>query len=331
MEDQVKYLKEKTPITAVAIHQKTENLDSVLDDVEQGFYSLVFTSPESMLSKVKLRQLLSSSSFQEHRIGVAIDEDHVMVEWGYADFKKKVFRNHYSNLVQLRTLLGDNISFALFTATASRLMELKIFESLGLTPYDFTRVLLDPDRKNIYYQVQMVPKVSLSIIFAFVIEDFVNNGDSSKRRLIYCQTRKRCALLFNMFTLNLGQNLYSGAVPDPRLRRVDMFHGGTPDSLKSHILDQVTKQDTHLRVVSCTIAFGMGVNCRGVNESIHFGPSKSITLFVQESGRIGRNDFYTSTSVIGDEWYEIGNDPSLADTLSDSIMLKQLDDSQDSD
>ncbi|XP_066916950.1 bifunctional 3'-5' exonuclease/ATP-dependent helicase WRN-like [Clytia hemisphaerica] len=302
MEDQVKYLKTKTCISAVAINQTTENLDEVLKDVEDGIYSLVYTSPESILSKGRLRRLLSSDSFQDHCIGVAIDEAHVMAEWGFADFKKKVFRKWNSNLIELRSLLGSNICFALFTATASRLMELNIFESLGLTPDDFTRVVLDPDRKNICYQVQMVPKVSLSIIFDFVLRDIFYHGDSSTRRLIYCQTRKQCAILYNMFLLKLGSSMYSGGVEHPKKRRVDMFHGGTADSVKSHILEEISKEDSHIRVVICTIAFGMGVNAKGINESIHFGPSKSITSFVQESGRIGREGkpsvsrlFHTST------------------------------------
>ena len=80
MEDKVRSL-ESTVITAVAIHQQTEKANQILDDIENGFYSLVYTSPESMLSKVKLRQLLSSSSFQNHCIGVAVDEAHVMAEW----------------------------------------------------------------------------------------------------------------------------------------------------------------------------------------------------------------------------------------------------------
>ena len=37
-----------------------------------------------------------------------------------------------------------------------------------------------------------------------------------------------------------------------------------------------------------TIAFGMGVNCRAVNRPIHFGPSKNLEAFVQESVRDGK-------------------------------------------
>ena len=47
--------------------------------------------------------------------------------------------------------------------------------------------------------------------------------------------------------------------------------------------------DSCLRVLICTVAFGMEVNCRNVNESIHFGAPKNIEFYVQESGRIGRD------------------------------------------
>jgi superfamily II DNA helicase RecQ len=38
-----------------------------------------------------------------------------------------------------------------------------------------------------------------------------------------------------------------------------------------------------------SIAFGMGVDCKGVHRTIHFGPSKNIEAFVQETGRAGRD------------------------------------------
>ena len=38
-----------------------------------------------------------------------------------------------------------------------------------------------------------------------------------------------------------------------------------------------------------TIAYGMGVNCKGVSRVIHFSPFKSVEAYLQESGRCGRD------------------------------------------
>ena len=44
-----------------------------------------------------------------------------------------------------------------------------------------------------------------------------------------------------------------------------------------------------LRVVIAIIAFGMGVDCPNVRQIIHWGPPSDIEMYVQESGRSGRD------------------------------------------
>ena len=70
---------------------------------------------------------------------------------------------------------------------------------------------------------------------------------------------------------------------------VQMFHPGTPRLTKELILENISDKNGHIRVLICTIAFGMGINCRGVHRVIHFGPSSDIESYVQECGRAGRD------------------------------------------
>ena len=67
--------------------------------------------------------------------------------------------------------------------------------------------------------------------------------------------------------------------------------------VKKHIVAQLSVPDSCLRVVVCTIAFGMGINCTNVIESIHFEAPKSMEAYVQDSGQI-RPDGSLSTSRI---------------------------------
>ena len=74
----------------------------------------------------------------------------------------------------------------------------------------------------------------------------------------------------------------------PEMRLVEMFHAGTPQTVKYHITTEMIKHSSHLRVLICTVAFGMRIDCKDVYRSVHFGPSKTVETLIQECGRLGR-------------------------------------------
>lgn len=107
--------------------------------------------------------------------------------------------------------------------------------------------------------------------------------------MVFCQTRKQCALLYSLFQESLGNDFYLNGQPNPKERLMDMFHAGTPVSVKKHIQSNIAEIGGHIRVIACTVAFGMGVNCKEVHQVIHFGPSRNLENYVQECGRAGRD------------------------------------------
>lgn len=58
------------------------------------------------------------------------------------------------------------------------------------------------------------------------------------------------------------------------------------------------KLDGSVRVVFCTIAFGMGVNVECTNLALHFGPASCLDDYLQEVGRIGRSNDKQSQAVL---------------------------------
>lgn len=68
-----------------------------------------------------------------------------------------------------------------------------------------------------------------------------------------------------------------------------MLHALSSKPNKEVVLQEMGQETGCIRVLICTIAFRMGVNCKGVQRIIHLGPSKSVESYIQESGRAGRD------------------------------------------
>ena len=63
-----------------------------------------------------------------------------------------------------------------------------------------------------------------------------------------------------------------------------MMHSGSPPSVKTHVLDQFGDSTKNVRILIATVAYGMGIDCKGVTQVIHFGPPQTIEAYMQESG-----------------------------------------------
>ena len=284
MQDQVKKLKS---VGLKAAYVGAEQEPGTLRDIEEGKYSFVFISPESTLSTERWRNVLLSDKYQRDVIGVAVDEVHCIAEWGTSTSNKNrsSFRAWYSRLNEIRSLL--EVPFIALTATATVKTKEQIYELLEFgSPKE---IVESPNKFNVRYSVQKLEN-SLSIVenFRCLINELLNKGKESVRTIIYCQTIKQCSHIFRMFELELGPSFFWGE-RNPRNRLVEMMHSGSPVSVKDHVLSQFSDDSTCLRVLIATIAYGMGVNCKGVKRVIHFGPSKTIQAYMQESGRCGRN------------------------------------------
>ena len=96
--------------------------------------------------------------------------------------------------------------------------------------------------------------------FSEIIENVKSKGICASRTIIYCQTRKQCAILYRVFETNLGTSFYKDAVPNCKKCLVEMYHVGTPKAVKQHISKNLSSDEGHIRILIATIAFGMGID-----------------------------------------------------------------------
>ena len=87
----------------------------------------------------------------------------------------------------------------------------------------------------------------------------------------------------------IGDTIYAGKLGDNRNVLLEMLHSCSPPSNKEAVLKSFQDPKGVIRILVATIGFGIGVDCRAVHRTIHFGPPKNLEAFVQESGRAGRD------------------------------------------
>ena len=220
------------------------------------------------------------------------------------DKKMAAFRESYSRLYELRSL-ATNVPMVALTATATKLTKDTILSLLSMD--NAVEIRESPNKLNVAYVVQYMDKdTELEVYFAWLTDELKQDREKTERTIIYCQTIRQCGILYATIKALLGKDMFTGDDSDNVL--VEMLHSCTPAANKQNILESFQSDNGTIRLLIATIAFGMGVDCRGVHRVIHFGPSKNVEAYVQETGRAGRD----------------GNQ-SIAYVLYHGVMLSHVD------
>ena len=53
----------------------------IIEDIKQGYYEIVFISPERLLTSEDWRDMLQSPIYKEQLVGVIVDEAHCVKKW----------------------------------------------------------------------------------------------------------------------------------------------------------------------------------------------------------------------------------------------------------
>jgi superfamily II DNA/RNA helicase len=108
--------------------------------------------------------------------------------------------------------------------------------------------------------------------------------------------------LYVLFIECLGNEAYhtpTGQEPkDDRSRLFAMCHKRTHKLVKETVEVEFCKPDGTVRVLFCSVAFGMGVNIKEAHLVLHIGPPSDLDDYLQETGRVGRDLLQKSHAVL---------------------------------
>lgn len=253
MKDQVDAL-QTSGIAATFLNSALNRQQAVdrLCGLHRGEYRLLYVAPERLMLDTFLERALNWNIAQ-----IAIDEAHCISEWGHD------FRPEYRELKKLRTHLPDVPIMAL-TATATQRVRKDIVQQLHLRePRCYVASF---NRPNLTYRV--VPKSSAYQQVLALIRARPNESG-----IVYCASRKTAESLAKKLSAD-------GIAAKP-------YHAGLEPVERVKHQDEFLRDDA--RVITATIAFGMGINKPNVRFVVHYDLPKNIESYYQETGRAGRD------------------------------------------
>jgi len=253
MKDQVDALQASgIPATYLNSTLNREEAKARWRGLHRGQYRMLYVAPERLMLDAFLERALNWNIAQ-----FAIDEAHCISEWGHD------FRPEYRELKKLRKHLPDVPIMAL-TATATERVRADIIKELKLG--DARAYVASFNRPNLTYRV--VPKTTAYEQLLTFIRSRPNDSG-----IIYCASRKS--------TESLARNLNEDGVS------AKPYHAGLTNVERTKHQDAFLRDD--VRVITATIAFGMGINKPNVRFVVHYDLPKNLESYYQETGRAGRD------------------------------------------
>ncbi|CAC5356293.1 recQ [Mytilus coruscus] len=292
MKDQISKL-EQLNISATVVGEFQPD-KGVVENIAAGKYSIVFSSPEAALTPGLWRTSLTKGQFHSQIKAVVIDEAHCITQWGGE------FRRHYDRLAELRSVVPEKTPFVALTATSTKSMHSEILKKLQMNPNVTKTISKLPERSNITYSLKKSSKSVHEL--EWLLKDLKTNSVKTKKTVIYCRSILSCADLFEYFVSGIEHNR---DILDNRL--VAMYHRSTAEINKNHVLNEFPNEDSSIRIVFATVAFGMGVDIPDIERVIHWGAPRGLEQFSQESGRAGRNGKPSQSYNDHDELLEQGD------------------------
>ncbi len=284
MNDQVKNLELKN-----YQHAKTINSDispiikqDIIDKVAEGQYDILYISPETLLSRSEVEQLIG-----DRTIGmIVIDEAHIVTTWG------KQFRPDYWYLgdhirkLRKKQIKTKDRSFVIATFTATAIyhgfedMYTETINSLHmLSPITYLGYVKREDIEIVINR----GKKGKDTRSEYELNKFEEIENIIKRAII---TNKKTLIYFP--TVALINRCYEFLRSKREVERVAVYHGNLSRDDKQENYEKFYAKEK--LVMLATKAFGMGIDINDIEIVAHFAPTGNVCDYVQEIGRAARKE-----------------------------------------
>lgn len=286
MNDQVKNLELKN-----YAHAKTINSDispivkqDVIDKVAEGQYDILYISPETLLSRSDVEQLIGNRT-----IGmIVIDEAHIVTTWGkqfrpdywyLGDHIKKLRKKQIENPEKQRSFVIATFTATaiyhgledMYTETINSLHMLSPITYLGYVKREDIDIVIDTSKKDKGERTE------------YELNKFEQIEEILQRAII---TNKKTLIYFP--TVALIDRCYEYLRSKREVEKVAVYYGTLSKDKKQENYEKF--YDKEKLVMLATKAFGMGIDINDIELVVHFAPTGNVCDYVQEIGRAARRE-----------------------------------------
>ena len=275
----VKYQQRRVRVVAATKQDKMSQAD--VRGIQDGEFSVILVSPELLVKNARWMDVFTQSANYKNSIClVAIDESHVLIEWG------DTFRPCYKVLGELRSHI-DDATFCALTATCSPSIKRKILEVIHLTDANTSTTAILPDRPNIKLKFIKKHPRDMEEALAWYLLELAEKKQQCPKVIVYCRNIRHTGHGYGM--LSYAFQKMSGLSKSEVRSLIAEYHAELFDEKRQQITAEFRKQDSSIRCLISTVAFGMGIDIPDVHWIVHWGESNTVVQYWQEVGRCGRN------------------------------------------
>jgi superfamily II DNA helicase RecQ len=287
--------------------------------LKAGKYQILLISPELLLSKRFIDELLRDKVFIGRILAIVIDEAHVVSHWG-AGFRKK-----YGELGMIRAFLHRETPMVAMSATLSPRVRSDVLHKLEFAKEGYVLVNIGNDRSNVALVARAIEHAQETYVdLNFVIPDGTCKAEDVPLTLIYADNIPKSTDVIDHLEMILP----------PHLRRrglIRPFSAAFPHDYRSSLLNSFKKGE--VRIMICTDAAGMvshlnvmkkrliylrvidqGCNLPAVEVVVQWKLPSSLSAFVQRAGRAARAPDRTGIAVLLVEKSAYGSEPESGST-----------------
>ncbi|KAH9171007.1 P-loop containing nucleoside triphosphate hydrolase protein [Lactarius sanguifluus] len=270
--EMVETFKNDFNLVAIAINSaRGPCTPDTVKEICAGSYQIVLVSPEMMLSRRFINDVLRNHDLLSRVYAIIVDEAHCISHWGAA------FRKKYGSLGVVRAFLPKPTPVIAVSASLTQRVSRDITQKLQFQA-GYVYKNLGNDRPNVSIVVRAIHNPLHSYTdLDFLVPANVRHGEDLKKTWVYADNIEVGAEIIDHLRTLLPKHLHGVIRPYNAVHGVD-YRTAAMDQFRSG----------KIRVLVCTDAAGMGCNIPDIDVIVQWKLPGKLSSFVQRAGRAAR-------------------------------------------